>query len=130
LYKVASSFALLVREVAPCYLERRLKVSDSQVPWYPLAEIQRLVRDGERYFGTLAARQMVERGYAAGDVWECILEMDTGCFAKSGVSHHPLHVGERWDAYKCEFRGRRTWFELTIDASRQQVKLISVHPSK
>ena len=56
--------------------------------------------------------------------------MDAACFCKSGVSHHPLHLGEKWDAYKGELYARRTWFELTIDAGRQQVKLISVHPSK
>jgi len=89
-----------------------------------------MVRDGERYAGTLAARQMIERGWAVEDVWDCILEMDEQCFCKSGISHHPLHVGEKWDAYKCPLYGRRTWFELTLDVVRGQVKLISVHPSK
>ncbi|HKP75966.1 MAG TPA: hypothetical protein VJT67_10515, partial [Longimicrobiaceae bacterium] len=90
-------------------------MSNSKVPWYPLGEIQRLVRDGERYLGPLASRQLFERSWLADDVWECILGMDVTCFCKSGVSHHPLHLGETWDAYKREFYGRRTWFEITID---------------
>ena len=68
-------------------------MSNPNVPWYPLGDLQQLVRDGERYFGTLAIRQLVERGWAPEDVWACILGLDATCFCKSGISKHPLHVG-------------------------------------
>lgn len=105
-------------------------MSSPNVPWYPLDELQQLIRDGARYFGTLAARQSIERGLGSDDVWACILGMDATCFCKSGISHHPLHTGETWDAYKHELYGRRMWFELTIDGRVGKVKLISVHPTK
>jgi len=105
-------------------------VSNPNVPWYALGELQQLARDGERYFGTLAIRQLVERGWAPEDVWACILGLDSTCFCKSGISRHPLHVGETWDAYKGELNGRRTWFELTVDTQVQKLKVISVHPTK
>ena len=105
-------------------------MSNPNVPWYPLAELQRLIHEGAYYFGTLAARQLIERQLTQEDVLACILEMDAACFCKSGISTHPLHIGETWDAYKHELYGRRMWIELTIDARVVKVKVISVHPTK